>query len=256
MEKHDLVEGSWDIEKYLPLKRIPVLRENYCSQNVADQVIDFYQNNNNFFPPLGSHGHMDRVFQFEGNDTKYRNYFDGTYSAFTQCLSNMERDGIEIPNSTLGLIDLTHELRRRLLIAIGWPDPIIWGKSFVEHIDGPYPDFKTLIEFTNLKTGDTNLKYKSYEIAECLYEYSPGSFYIAEEAIRTGTSYEYMLGYFIKLGVDLKKNNESLTSRNSSLFNIDYPNKLNVFRNILNVIGLICEIPSYCQYMIVEKDKT
>jgi len=109
-------------ERPVIVHELPVLREDYCSQQVADFAIRYLLTNR---PDLVS----ELLLEEHGRQHDYT-------EAAWDILEYLEQQQVEVPKTLLGRMDLISELSRRLCRAYGRPDPLPRGHSIAQPMPG------------------------------------------------------------------------------------------------------------------------
>jgi len=104
---------------------LPVVREDYCSQLVADNAIRYVLTNN---PDLV----YALLLEVRGRHHEY-------YEAAWAILEYLDEQQVGIPTTPLGRMDLIHELSRRLCRAYGYPEPVPIGHPLISSPGQPLP---------------------------------------------------------------------------------------------------------------------
>jgi len=105
-------------DKYVIVHEIPVVRETYCSQQVADKAIRHVLTSK---PDLV----YELLMEEHGRQHDYS-------EAAWDILEYLEQEHVEVPTTYLGRMDLISELSRRLCRAYGRPDPLPRGHAIAQ----------------------------------------------------------------------------------------------------------------------------
>lgn len=112
-----------------PLPVLPVRRETYCSQRMADQIIGLVEQRR---PDL-----LGRVLQAEWEVRP------GTYQramgALTAWVEKEASKEVTVPQTFMGWVDLASEVSRRIRKAHDLPDLEDQGKPLAPGLEGPFP---------------------------------------------------------------------------------------------------------------------
>lgn len=160
------------VEKLKPLPKLPVIRDEYCSQEMADNIIDYLVNQ---FPKR-----IEKIIEDELPSRTGIHY--GAYSDAIGCVTEAIEKGL-FPNLTkLGYIDLAYELSRRVRKACNLPSIPILGHPLADTPNGPFPK---LIESSKKDQCLDDINQENIEeVLTKSYELDSNIWYLYSESIR------------------------------------------------------------------------
>lgn len=175
-------------EKLNPLPVLPVLREEYCSQEFADEAIAYLEQS-----------FADRLLLLRDEEqvTRLNNYYKRLSSAVEPILPGRAPVGIQLPTSQLGFVDLANELSRRLRYAYGLPSVRKQGISLASSLNGPFP----ILESISISDETRNAGFDQRTIDALLsesYRNRPDLWFNLSEACRSNVLIYSVTGEFEK----------------------------------------------------------
>ena len=120
-------------KKMFRLKSLPLHPETkHVSQETADRIFDILQNNHHEW-----FEYIDRI-----NDKGGSLHSVDVEDSYIRVIDHIRGnpDFAPVPDTELGVIDLTFELWRRCRVTTGYPKPEIRGKPLAPSPDGPFPE--------------------------------------------------------------------------------------------------------------------
>lgn len=154
-----------------PLPELKILRTTYCSQDMADNAIKFIQWKN---PDL-----LNQMSVLEKTPRNH-NFFQAV-EKIVLFLKESDEGQLEIPSSILGMLDLMHELSRRIRKAHDLPEIELRGCSLIERLGVSLPPMpNTKLQDSSIQSGLT--QEDADKVLQYMYKSKPELFfYLAEE---------------------------------------------------------------------------
>jgi hypothetical protein len=171
-----------------PLPKLKVVRETYCSQEMTDKCVDFLWERA-----------PDKILRIikEENYPRNADYFRAMTGA-VEFLRQEASKEMDVPQTHLGLLDLSFELTRRIRKGHDFPEIKVEGKPLAPGPEGPFPPLVSLEIRSFLKEKGLTQSMVD-EVIQALYERRPDLFFIGGECARRSAS----MGL---AGVELEKN--------------------------------------------------
>jgi hypothetical protein len=187
-------------DKQLP--KLPVTREEFCTQEMTDAIIGYIEEKH---PQL-----IEELY--EKCQGRSGDYFT-SFSKAAEFVFYEVSKTMEVPGDPRGYIDLTFELCRRLRTNMELPPFEVVGNPIAPDINGPYMPLATKeIRTQSLMHGFTQLGLEA--LLECYYKDRPTYWYLLAEGLRRAQGvyipepihFEYFEG-LIQRGMGIKKVN-------------------------------------------------
>lgn len=160
--------------KLKPLPNLPVLREDFCSQEMVDEITKYLEKEQ-----------MDNLLRLwaEEDTIRISVYYTRLDEAIVGPVQDEASKLIDVPTTLIGMVDLCYEISRRLRKAYNLPDVSPIGNSITPSIEAPYPELPNLQILES--TVGRGLKQKQIDtILQESYLENPHDWYALAEAIR------------------------------------------------------------------------
>jgi hypothetical protein len=179
----------------MSLPELEVAQEKYCSQEMVDRILRFLQDKQpDYIRTLLNEAKINPLSDYRNELLKLPRY--------------LENSGIEVPNARLGMIDLTFEVHRRVMKAIGGWMPEIRGNPIGESPTAlSQPMVKLPVGGLKAKSKTPADQFVSQELADdvvdAMFKRRPDLLYEFAEEIRRDITIEATYKEFVKFMQDI-----------------------------------------------------
>lgn len=174
------MSGPADFKELPPMPELPVIRDTYCSQDMADKAISYLWEKKSDLLLKMMNAEKREFIQYD-----YTRYIPDYLGQVIRFLRKEASQDIALPETDLGMMDLSFELSRRLRKARGLPEYKIPGRPLAAGPEGPFPP--ELPHLPILDKVPLNLNQEQIDsIIDRAYKQRPDLFWELVEYMRRG----------------------------------------------------------------------